>query len=339
MPEFGYIARDHAGQKRRPARSPAASRARGAGGAGRAGRCFRWRSSDATPSADSRTRAPRAGAAAGRRPTANWPTCCAAACRCCGRWRCSQKQTSHAGLKRVLDEVHHQVEDGATLADAMGRFQRVFGEMAVSMVRAGGEGGFLEEALARVAEFTEAQDDLKKRTVGAVAYPAFLAVVGTIVVDRADRLLRAEVRRPVRPAARARRTAVPDRRGCCATSDVLRQWGLLVLAALVVGGWLLRAVAADRAPAAGRRDRVKLRLPLAGADLPRPGRGPLLPRAGHAAAQRRADPPLAGNLQRRHGQPRAGRRHPRGHREHLGRPAAGRAAGRQRAVSRRRWSR
>ena len=54
--------------------------------------------------------------------------------------------------------------------------------MAVSMVRAGGEGGFLEEALARVAQFTETQDDLRKRTMGAVAYPAFLAVVGTVIV-------------------------------------------------------------------------------------------------------------------------------------------------------------
>ncbi|MGD0898928.1 MAG: type II secretion system F family protein [Thermoguttaceae bacterium] len=91
-------------------------------------------------------------------------------------------QTSHAALKSVLGEVHRQVEDGASLADAMGHFQALFGEMAVSMVRAGGEGGFLEEALSRVAEFTEAQDDLKKRTAGAVAYPAFLCVMGTIVV-------------------------------------------------------------------------------------------------------------------------------------------------------------
>ena len=74
------------------------------------------------------------------------------------------------------------MEDGSTLADAMGRFENVLGEMAVSMVRAGGEGGFLEEALTRVAQFTETQDDLKKRTMGAVAYPAFLAVVGTIIV-------------------------------------------------------------------------------------------------------------------------------------------------------------
>ena len=31
-------------------------------------------------------------------------------------------------------------------------------------------------------QFTETQDDLKKRTLGAVAYPAFLAVVGTVMV-------------------------------------------------------------------------------------------------------------------------------------------------------------
>ena len=115
-------------------------------------------------------------------PTANWPTCLRSGVPLLRSLEVLRKQTSHAGLKSVLGEVHRQVEDGASLADAMGHFQAVFGEMAVSMVRAGGEGGFLEEALARVAEFTEAQDDLKKRTAGAVAYPAFLAVVGTIVV-------------------------------------------------------------------------------------------------------------------------------------------------------------
>jgi general secretion pathway protein F/type IV pilus assembly protein PilC len=51
------------------------------------------------------------------------------------------------------------------------------------MVRAGGEGGFLEDALERVAYFTEQQEDLKSRTIGALAYPAFLASVGAAVVS------------------------------------------------------------------------------------------------------------------------------------------------------------
>jgi len=83
----------------------------------------------------------------------------------------------------VLSDVYHRVEDGATLGDAMGRYPRVFSELAVNMVRAGGEGGFLEESLDRVATFTEQYEDLKARTTGALAYPIFLAVVGTTVVS------------------------------------------------------------------------------------------------------------------------------------------------------------
>jgi general secretion pathway protein F len=93
-----------------------------------------------------------------------------------------RKQTSHAGMNQVLGEVCHHVEEGSTLADAFNHFPRIFGEMAVNMIRAGGEGGFLEEALSRVAEFTEASEDLKKRTLGAVAYPAILAVFGVVLV-------------------------------------------------------------------------------------------------------------------------------------------------------------
>jgi type II secretory pathway component PulF len=96
--------------------------------------------------------------------------------------RVIRDQTSNVRLQEVLDDVFRRVEDGATLAEAMSRYPRVFNEMAVSMVRAGGEGGFLEDALDRVASFTEEQEDLKSRTIGALAYPAFLAVVGTLVV-------------------------------------------------------------------------------------------------------------------------------------------------------------
>ncbi len=91
-------------------------------------------------------------------------------------------QATHASLKYVLTDLHEQVSEGHTLAEAMARHPRVFSEMAVSVVRAGGEGGFLEEALDRIAEFTEQQQDLKGRVLGAVTYPVFLMSVGTIVL-------------------------------------------------------------------------------------------------------------------------------------------------------------
>ena len=91
-------------------------------------------------------------------------------------------QASKPALKAVLEEIKSRVEEGEPLPVAMARFPRVFSDMAVNMVRAGTEGGFLEDALERVATFTEQQEELKGRAIGALAYPIFLAVVGSTVV-------------------------------------------------------------------------------------------------------------------------------------------------------------
>lgn len=173
-----------------------------------------------------------------------------------------QKQSSHTGLRQILEQVHHAVEEGATLGQAMGRYERVFGEMAVSMVRAGGEGGFLEEALTRVAEFTEAQEDLKKRTLGAIVYPMVLAVVGTLVISG---LIIFVVPKFSDLFARLReRGELPAvTEGLLWLSGVLRMWGVLVLAGLIVGVWTLRRwIKTDN----GRMwwDRTRIRVPLVG---------------------------------------------------------------------------
>jgi general secretion pathway protein F/type IV pilus assembly protein PilC len=94
-----------------------------------------------------------------------------------------REQTPHKNLSIVLEDVHSRVQEGATLADAMARHPRAFGELATSIVRAGGEGGFLEEALDRLAKFTEQQDELKSRVIGALVYPMLLFGLGAIVVN------------------------------------------------------------------------------------------------------------------------------------------------------------
>ncbi|MFO0903632.1 MAG: type II secretion system F family protein [Pirellulales bacterium] len=93
-----------------------------------------------------------------------------------------REQSSLPVLKEVLSDVHSRIESGSTLAEAVARHPGAFSEMAINMIRAGGEGGFLEDALERVAQFTEQQEDLKGRTLGALAYPIFLGTVGTLVV-------------------------------------------------------------------------------------------------------------------------------------------------------------
>jgi general secretion pathway protein F/type IV pilus assembly protein PilC len=94
-----------------------------------------------------------------------------------------ENQSSQPALSAVIREVRARVADGTTLADAMAQHPRAFNELSVSMVRAGQEGGFLEDVLRRIADFTEHQEDLKSKVIGALAYPIFLAVVGFIVLN------------------------------------------------------------------------------------------------------------------------------------------------------------
>src|SRR5439155_20003816 len=93
------------------------------------------------------------------------------------------RQGAQPALSEVVREVRAEVAQGTALAEAMSHHPRAFSELAVSMVRAGEEGGFLEDVLQRIADFTEHQEDLKAKVVGALAYPVFLAVVGLIVLN------------------------------------------------------------------------------------------------------------------------------------------------------------
>ncbi len=91
-------------------------------------------------------------------------------------------QTTIPVLKEALTDIITRVEDGESLSECFAKHPKIFNDMAVNMSRAGAEGGFLEDALERVAAFTEQQDELRSRTVGAMIYPAVLATIGTIVV-------------------------------------------------------------------------------------------------------------------------------------------------------------
>jgi general secretion pathway protein F len=93
-----------------------------------------------------------------------------------------EKQSTSPTLGAVLQDVKAQVSEGTRLADSLRRHPRAFNELAVSMVRAGEEGGFLEDVLKRIAMFTEHQEDLKGRVVGALVYPLFLMGAGLTVV-------------------------------------------------------------------------------------------------------------------------------------------------------------
>jgi len=93
------------------------------------------------------------------------------------------RETERPGFKRVIKDITNQVENGAMLADAMSVHQKVFGQLYVSMVRAGETTGRVDEVLDRLVPHLEWQEELKGQIREALAYPAVvLLVIGGVIV-------------------------------------------------------------------------------------------------------------------------------------------------------------
>src|SRR6056297_2870194 len=91
--------------------------------------------------------------------------------------------TVHPRLQAAMKRVHDMVAEGATLDQAMAREPAIFSELTLSMVRAGQEGAFLEEALQRTSTFLRKQDEMRSKIIGALTYPMILGVVGTLITS------------------------------------------------------------------------------------------------------------------------------------------------------------
>jgi general secretion pathway protein F len=87
------------------------------------------------------------------------------------------EQLDHPELKTAFTDTRNQVNEGATLADALKAHPKIFPSLYVNMVAAGEASGTLEEVLARLAEFLDDQTRLQSKVRAALAYPAVMAVV------------------------------------------------------------------------------------------------------------------------------------------------------------------
>ncbi|MEK6235615.1 MAG: type II secretion system F family protein, partial [Planctomycetales bacterium] len=173
-----------------------------------------------------------------------------------------ERQTTHRRLKEVLVLVRGHVEDGETLSAAMARYPDVFNELAASIIRAGGEGGFLEESLDQVASFTEKQEDLKGRTLGAMAYPVLLSVFGVVVVIGLMLFVVPQFE-GIFDALRERGELPLLTKALLALSKFMQAWGWIAAILLGILAFFLRTqLATER----GRRvaDRLKIKLPIVG---------------------------------------------------------------------------
>ncbi len=170
-------------------------------------------------------------------------------------------QVENKHLAQVLRRVNEDVEAGSSLSDAMARHPKAFGELYISMVRAGEIGGSIDTVLQSVAVQLEKQVELSRKIRGAMTYPVVvLVVIGLIftavmvfVVPTFKKLF-ATLKAPL---------PVPTKM-VISISNTLVSWHVVIVVAVIVGTAVLFRHWIHTTNGRAKWDRFKLRPPIFG---------------------------------------------------------------------------
>ena len=97
-----------------------------------------------------------------------------------------EDQTSKPKLRLALAQIRTDVQAGSTLSKAMALHPDHFPLLMINMIKAGETGGFLDEALTRIAKMYEDDSNLRAKIKAAMTYPVivllFSVLLGTGVI-------------------------------------------------------------------------------------------------------------------------------------------------------------
>jgi type II secretory pathway component PulF len=149
-----------------------------------------------------------------------------------------QKEAMEPVAREQWKQIHDLVVDGLPLAEAMARSPQTFPKVYVAMVEAGEAGGFLDVVLAQIADFQAREKEMKGKVMTALLYP--LILLGLAVVVLAGLLTFFIPRfQAIFKSFGGELPLVTQL--IVNTSELLRSYGLFVIAALFIAGYQLRS--------------------------------------------------------------------------------------------------
>ena len=139
--------------------------------------------------------------------------------------------------KSILLGVRSRVMEGHTLADGLSEFPQAFPELYRATVAAGEQSGHIDVVLERLADYTEARQELRQRITNALIYPIALVSMAVAIIGF---MLATVVPRIVSVFENSAGELPALTRWLIATSDFIRaHWLFLIIgiAAVIYGIW------------------------------------------------------------------------------------------------------
>lgn len=92
--------------------------------------------------------------------------------------------TENQSLKDMMTDVHRNVSDGSSLSEALANYPKIFGNLYISLIKAGEDTGDLQKSYTQLIKYLKWVDDMQSKIRKATRYPMILlaVVLLTIVV-------------------------------------------------------------------------------------------------------------------------------------------------------------
>jgi general secretion pathway protein F len=170
------------------------------------------------------------------------------------------QQNDQPRTKSILLGVRAKVMEGHSLADGFSEFPQAFPELYRATVAAGEQSGHLDVVLERLADYTEARQELRQRVTNALVYPIALVVMAVGIIAF---MLATVVPKIVNVFENTAAELPALTTGMIATSDFLRDYWPLLLIGFGLLSWLAWWVLQKEGPKR-RYHLLLLRLPIVG---------------------------------------------------------------------------
>ncbi|MDT4918694.1 MAG: type pilus assembly protein PilC [Pseudonocardiales bacterium] len=93
-----------------------------------------------------------------------------------------EEQAPKPKLAKALRDVRRDVESGNSLSGALSKQDRIFPRLMIAMIAAGETGGFLDQALDRIAVNFEKDANLRGKIKSALTYPALVVAFSLLML-------------------------------------------------------------------------------------------------------------------------------------------------------------
>lgn len=140
------------------------------------------------------------------------------------------QQNDMPRTKSIMLGVRSRVMEGYTLADGLGEFPQAFPELYRATVAAGEQSGHLDVVLERLADYTEARQELRQRITNAMIYPIALVAMAVAIIGF---MLATVVPRIVSVFENSAAELPALTRWLIATSDFIRSYWLFLIIGIV----------------------------------------------------------------------------------------------------------